>query len=63
MFARGSDLRGVPKEGEVLSVAKLFGQYKLNEIVGPDNYSLYAHICMCNILCRIHSAYRMLVMN
>ena len=38
MFARGSDLRGVPNEGEVLSVAKLFGQYKPNEIVGPDNY-------------------------
>lgn len=38
MFARGSDLRGVPQEGEPLSVAKLFGNYKANQIVGPDNY-------------------------
>ena len=29
-------------------------------MVGPGIYSLYAHTSLCNILCRIPSAYRML---
>ena len=27
-------------------------------MVGPGNFSLYVHTCVCNILCRILSAYR-----
>ena len=28
-------------------------------MVGPGNYSLHVHTCMCNILCRTLSAYRL----
>ena len=38
MFARGSDVRGVPSEGEPLSVAKCFGSFKPKRVVGPDEY-------------------------
>ena len=30
-------------------------------MVGPGNYSRYVHTCVCNILCRIVSAYRVCI--
>ena len=32
-------------------------------MVGPGNLFLYVHTCVCNILCRIVSAYRMFLLS